>query len=163
MSVNTAWMDRALCVGADPETWFEGSQRDEAKRICVMCPVVESCQAAGADEYRGIWGGEENRRKNVGPSPSAEYVGYRHGTDAGYSQHLRDNTPPCGSCLTAHMYAGRAKDQKRVRTPDQIAAQRERRRAKAAPIRQQRARIGLVGDLPRGFGFVASDDLGAIR
>lgn len=142
MSVNIAWMDRALCVGADPDIWFDGRQRAEAQRICAACPVADACRAAGAEEYRGVWGGEPHMRKKVGRSPSADYIGYRHGTDAGYSRHLREGTPPCGSCSTAHMFGNRKREATRVRTPEQLAEQKARRqRREAEPVHRPRARV----------------------
>ena len=163
MSVNTAWMDRALCVGADPDTWFESRLREEAQRVCGQCPVVAECQAAGADEYRGVWGGEPHMRKKVGPSPSAEYIGYQHGTDAGYSRHLREGTPPCGSCSVAHTFGNREWQERnsRVRTPEQLAEQKRRRKERSEPIRQRRSRVGVAGDL-RSVLASSLDDLGAL-
>ena len=139
MSASTDWMDSALCVGADPDLWFEGRHIEEAKRICAACPAAEACRAAGAAEYRGVWGGEVHKRKSVGPSPSLEYLGFPHGTDAGYSRHLREGTPPCGSCSVAHSYGNREWEE-RVRTAEQLAEQKRRRQERAEPLRQRRAR-----------------------
>lgn len=102
MSANTDWMSSALCAEHDPEIWFDGKRRKEARQICAECPVAAKCRVHGADEYRGVWGGEVHNRKEVGRSPSMEYLGIEHGTHAGYKQHFRNGTPPCGSCIVAN-------------------------------------------------------------
>lgn len=109
-ALDTDWMGAAMCADKDPEIWFDGKRRKEAQRICAACPVAAKCRAHGADEYRGVWGGEPHMRKEVGPSPSAEYLGYQHGTDAGYRRHLSEGTVPCGSCASAHLFANRERD-----------------------------------------------------
>jgi WhiB family redox-sensing transcriptional regulator len=60
------WMDRALCLGADPEDWFPigntGSavlQAEEAKKVCATCGVRGECLTyalEGRFSY-GIFGG----------------------------------------------------------------------------------------------------------
>lgn len=61
---STAWMDRALCVGADPDVWFaRGMHAAQAKQICGRCPVVDQCElhvqalehGQGARERYGTW------------------------------------------------------------------------------------------------------------
>ena len=100
-----AWMVRALCVGADPEIWFDGRRTQEAQRICAACPVMDTCRSVGANEYRGTWGGVVRKAASAGPSTTAPYIGYEHGTDAGYSHHLREGTTPCTRCVIAHRFA----------------------------------------------------------
>lgn len=103
--VATKWMDQALCVGADPEIWFDGKRRAEAKRICAECPVAGDCRARGADEYRGVWAGEVKNRTSVGPSPALPFIEEQPcGTTRGYDRHLRNNQPACARCLIAHRY-----------------------------------------------------------
>lgn len=55
------WIDRAACVGADPEIFFlpRGRNATEAHRICAGCPVRQECldEAIENREQYGIWGG----------------------------------------------------------------------------------------------------------
>lgn len=139
----TAWMDQALCANRDPEIWFD-ERRAEAKRICAECPVSQQCGALGGDEYRGIWGGVKQSRVKVGASPSIEYLGFPHGTEGGYSRHIREDTPPCARCSIAHTFARRdleAKRPPRVRTEDELEQQKIRRRERRQKLRKQRARV----------------------
>ncbi|AWN02673.1 WhiB family transcription factor [Mycobacterium phage Xavia] len=105
--MSSAWMDRAACVGHDPEIWFDSRKRELAQQICSGCPVKAECRARGANAYRGVWGGEVRMAKSVGVSPTAEYIDYQHGTESGYRRHLSEKTPPCDRCSTAHRFARR--------------------------------------------------------
>lgn len=105
------WMDEARCADADPELWFaSGPKREEAKRICAQCPVIPQCRAAWPDAYRGVWGGEEHTRSNVGTSPTAEFLGIPHGTARGYLQHLTRGQIPCERCQVANRFAKRERE-----------------------------------------------------
>ena len=115
MTAVAQWMDRALCVGADPDVWFDADTRDEAQRICRMCPVAAACRAAWPDAYRGVWGGEVHKAKHPGPSPTAEYLGVEHGTEQSYRQHLATDQIPCDRCLVAHRFANREREETRER------------------------------------------------
>ncbi|QFG10061.1 WhiB family transcription factor [Mycobacterium phage IdentityCrisis] len=60
------WMDRALCVGRDPEIWFTEKTGVAARKavaraaaICAQCPVRRECRQH-ADQLHatdGVWGG----------------------------------------------------------------------------------------------------------
>jgi WhiB family transcriptional regulator, redox-sensing transcriptional regulator len=67
------WRDDAACLHADPDLFFPiGTtgpalrQVDEAKRVCLACPVRTPCLewALGQEILSGIWGGatEDERR-----------------------------------------------------------------------------------------------------
>jgi WhiB family transcriptional regulator, redox-sensing transcriptional regulator len=69
----TDWRDNAACLHADPDLFFPIGlagpalrQVDEAKRICLGCPVRTPCLkwALGQGILSGVWGGttEEERR-----------------------------------------------------------------------------------------------------
>lgn len=78
----TSWMDRAACLGMDPDLFFStveeayvskrpsiiGAKRDaEAKEICSRCMVRKKCldYALKNNEKIGVWGGmtaQERRR-----------------------------------------------------------------------------------------------------
>lgn len=63
------WMDNAACAGADPDLFFVdvGMAADEAKAICVECPVRTDCLdfALTGRERFGIWGGMSSRQRRV--------------------------------------------------------------------------------------------------
>lgn len=59
-------MERAACIGFDPELWFPDGHGFEAvavsrkaRAICFECPVQAECfdVAMARDERYGIWGG----------------------------------------------------------------------------------------------------------
>lgn len=115
-----SWMDSAACRpgnGHDPNLWFDGRYRHRAQQICSQCPVQGPCRQLGRDidAYRGVWGGEVHHLKSVGHSPTQPYIGYEHGTNAGYSMHMRDGSAPCTRCRTAHNYTRRAYEAAQIR------------------------------------------------
>lgn len=67
---DTAWHDRAACVGADPEAFFPSEKMRITKavrRICASCEVQSDCleHALTHGEWYGVWGGcsaDERRR-----------------------------------------------------------------------------------------------------
>lgn len=66
-----SWRHQAACASTDPEVFFPGRGEwlgvIEAKKICLKCPVIESCRkhALQKGETFGVWGGmsENERRK----------------------------------------------------------------------------------------------------
>lgn len=69
----SAWIERARCIGEDPELFFPVGtsanaidQTVRAKAVCRECPVIEACLAWALDTCQdaGVWGGldEEERR-----------------------------------------------------------------------------------------------------
>lgn len=65
------WVDRAICKGLDPNTFFPSSKDSDcdfkikqAKKICSGCPVRLECltYALVHKEAYGIWGGMTERR-----------------------------------------------------------------------------------------------------
>jgi WhiB family redox-sensing transcriptional regulator len=69
----SAWIERARCIGEDPELFFPVGtsapaieQTVRAKAVCRQCPVIEACLAWALDTCQdaGVWGGldEEERR-----------------------------------------------------------------------------------------------------
>lgn len=69
--MNQSWRQLARCRGVDPEVFYPVSDdeeaADEAKSICALCPVRETCleYALTAREKEGVWGGltERERRR----------------------------------------------------------------------------------------------------
>ncbi len=67
------WVHRAKCKDEDPELFFPigttgpaATQIDEAKAVCMQCPVRMECLewALATGQDAGVWGGlsEEERR-----------------------------------------------------------------------------------------------------
>jgi WhiB family redox-sensing transcriptional regulator len=70
----TVWIERAACIGEDPELFFPiGTtgpairQAKRAKAVCGRCPVRGECLRWALDSCQdaGVWGGldEEERRE----------------------------------------------------------------------------------------------------
>ena len=61
------WMGEALCAQTDPEAFFpeKGGSTKEAKRVCLSCPVRETCLewALANNEHFGIWGSKSERER----------------------------------------------------------------------------------------------------
>ncbi len=71
---DTWWIERARCIGEDPELFFPvGTSREavaqtaRAIAVCLECPVRVDCLAWALDSCQdtGVWGGlgEEDRRE----------------------------------------------------------------------------------------------------
>ncbi|MGQ0521405.1 MAG: WhiB family transcriptional regulator [Actinomycetota bacterium] len=69
--MNLSWRQRAACRGVDPDVFYPSTdeEAEEAKSICRVCPVRESCleYALANRERDGVWGGatERERRRIV--------------------------------------------------------------------------------------------------
>jgi WhiB family redox-sensing transcriptional regulator len=65
--VTFAWMDRAACLGLDPDAFFpsRGEPARTARKVCGGCPVSQQClDLANSTAASGIWGGTtEMQRK----------------------------------------------------------------------------------------------------
>ena len=63
VAVDRQWVERAACVGIDPELWFtterDSFERAQAIKICGTCDVRTECLkvARKRRERFGIWGG----------------------------------------------------------------------------------------------------------
>jgi WhiB family redox-sensing transcriptional regulator len=62
------WRERGRCKGADPEVFYPEDDEDEAleaKAICAICPVRETCleHAMTVREKIGVWGGYTARER----------------------------------------------------------------------------------------------------
>jgi hypothetical protein len=136
VSPSLDWMERALCVGhPNPDIFFPNEtghagrrQAERAARICAECPVADMCadhrQRTGATA--GVWGGGHGTPR---PIVTPRQTPIKHGTDSGYRQHTRRGVPYCDDCRAAHKYMMQewAANHPRVRTPEQLAAQKARR------------------------------------
>ena len=65
--MNLSWRQRAACRGVDPDIFYPSSdeEAEEAKAICRVCPVRESCleYAIINRERDGVWGGATERER----------------------------------------------------------------------------------------------------
>ena len=65
--MNLSWRQRAACRGVDPDTFYPSAEEEaeEAKSICRVCPVRESCleYALANRERDGVWGGATERER----------------------------------------------------------------------------------------------------
>lgn len=65
-----SWIERANCLGVNPELFFpeRGASTTEAKEVCRGCVVRKACleYALTTREVYGIWGGKsENQRRKM--------------------------------------------------------------------------------------------------
>ena len=74
MTMSMNWRDDAACLDVDPDLFFPiGTtgpaldQIDEAKRICLACPVRNQCLAWALDleAASGIWGGTTDDERHA--------------------------------------------------------------------------------------------------
>lgn len=68
--MDTSWMAVGNCANKPPETFFpsDGVGVEVAKRVCVDCPVTESCleYALRNRIEHGVWGGcSERQRRRI--------------------------------------------------------------------------------------------------
>lgn len=65
--MNLSWRQRAACRGVDPDVFYPSTdeEAEEAKSICRICPVRESCleYALVNRERDGVWGGATERER----------------------------------------------------------------------------------------------------
>ena len=63
------WMDYAACRDLDPDIFFPGagSEGNEAKKVCAVCPCKKSCldYALRTEIKHGIWGGTSERERRA--------------------------------------------------------------------------------------------------
>lgn len=61
------WMAGAVCAQTDPDAFFpeKGGSTKEAKRVCLGCPVRETCLdwALARKEWFGVYGGKSERER----------------------------------------------------------------------------------------------------
>lgn len=67
METATDWMDDGTCRDHPPATFFpsDGVGVEVAKRICVTCPVVDTCLEYALENHidHGVWGGTSERQR----------------------------------------------------------------------------------------------------
>lgn len=56
------WPQLSLCRGTDTEWYYDEYESDPeiamaVDEMCLHCPVLRQCYAAGEDGERGVWGG----------------------------------------------------------------------------------------------------------
>ena len=62
------WAPHAACSGLEPDALFvQGAAQQQAKQVCLRCPVVAECLADALDnriEF-GVWGGMTERERRA--------------------------------------------------------------------------------------------------
>jgi WhiB family redox-sensing transcriptional regulator len=108
------WRHHAACRDEDPELFFPLGDNDaahlqaeQAKRVCLRCPVIEWCAQWAIDNRmeNGVWGGlDETQLRNIHRhrTPSRRREPARCGTRPGYKRHLREHTGICEPCAEAN-------------------------------------------------------------
>ncbi len=62
------WAPQAACGKAEPDALFvQGAAQQQAKQICLRCPVVAECLADALDNRTGfgVWGGKTERERRA--------------------------------------------------------------------------------------------------
>jgi WhiB family redox-sensing transcriptional regulator len=63
------WVSEGVCGQVDPEIMFpdKGGSTQDAKRLCMTCPVRVACLtwALDNDEWFGVWGGKSERERRA--------------------------------------------------------------------------------------------------
>jgi hypothetical protein len=105
------WRAEAACRNRPTYMWFpaRGDTRttQKAMQICKACLVRDQCRAANIDQRDGIYGAlssnarRELRAADATPPPERLVV---HGTNAGYTHHIRRGEQACSDCLRAHAH-----------------------------------------------------------
>jgi WhiB family transcriptional regulator, redox-sensing transcriptional regulator len=119
--VDTSWRLHAACRGLGADLFFpdkgdvEGA--NQAKQVCVGCPVRHDCLEWGLYDigYKeaGIVGGTTPKeRSRIRKLRRARMTRQRKataecGTDSGYYRHHRYGEPACDACTTAHAHKER--------------------------------------------------------
>ena len=103
--MNTDWMEYAACKDADTNDFLDLEYPTRALRLCMECPVQESCarDAISAGDWLSIRGGMlPDRRKQWAKRHGIP----RHGLASGYREGCR-----CGLCrmwMAGHQSKGAA-------------------------------------------------------
>lgn len=62
------WAPQAACSKAEPDALFvQGAAQQQAKQICLRCPVIAECLADALDNRTefGVWGGKTERERRA--------------------------------------------------------------------------------------------------
>ncbi len=62
------WAPLARCRTAEPDALFvQGAAQQQAKQICLKCPVIAECLAEALDNKTefGVWGGRTERERRA--------------------------------------------------------------------------------------------------
>jgi ribosomal protein L44E len=107
----------ALSGAYRPDRYSPGERR--ALLVCGRCPVLQECLelALSYPDQAGIAGGmtatERRKARTQRGHQPAPRKPPECGTDRGYVQHRRLNTPACSACKAAHAAADAARYQRR--------------------------------------------------
>jgi WhiB family transcriptional regulator, redox-sensing transcriptional regulator len=62
------WALQGACIAAEPDALFvRGAAQQQAKQVCMSCPVIAECLAAALDNRTefGVWGGMTERERRA--------------------------------------------------------------------------------------------------
>ena len=111
----TAWMDKAACIGSDPEAWFPDAGAPAAVlKSCRECEVTAECLsfALENDIREGVFGGLSARardriRRGKRPTKEPLLEGRAHTVDDPVSRTGYRNGCRCDGCREAESSARR--------------------------------------------------------
>ncbi|MFJ4340126.1 WhiB family transcriptional regulator [Streptomyces sp. NPDC088915] len=87
-----SWSERAVCRTADPDELFaDGAAQNQAKALCVTCPVRTECLAHALDLRieHGVWGGMTDRERRALLRRRPAVTSWRRLLDAARTEHER--------------------------------------------------------------------------
>lgn len=125
------WKAHAACKGMDTSLFFPAQGDSHTLRnaiaVCERCPVAAQCLEYCVESgiRHGVWGGRSERWRKVELDRRSSKVRIHatHGTNGGYSRHMRDGTEPCDACRAAHnRYGADAKQRRRAAEREDGAA-----------------------------------------
>jgi len=68
-------MERALCLGVNPDLFFDDRYAEVAKAICHTCKLRNVCRAEGIqEEAYGVWGGTTREERTDLTNPIIEII-----------------------------------------------------------------------------------------
>lgn len=64
---NENWTEAAACKNSSDQLFVQGAEQNEAKRVCMRCPVKAECLAEALDNriQWGVWGGLTERERRA--------------------------------------------------------------------------------------------------
>ncbi|MGA4978709.1 WhiB family transcriptional regulator [Streptomyces cinereoruber] len=86
------WSERAACRTADPDELFaDGAAQNQAKALCVACPVRTECLAHALDRRieHGVWGGMTDRERRALLRRRPTVVSWRRLLESARTEHER--------------------------------------------------------------------------
>ena len=123
--MNQEWRTQARCRG-DAELMYDTEAVEEARAVCLKCPVLAECREWIMADEKGAalgsrWGvtaaltPKERRRLDQYGEPT-------HGTTAGYEWHRRNGEDACQPCKRAESRASAERNRRARKRAKEAAA-----------------------------------------